>query len=213
MSNRYLVLATAAALLCAGPAFAQNYGQYGVGAAQEQPSFGPTPHDSTPGDDTGPVSRDSMAIAEDMRLKGECDKAVPILRRLSDRGAGFEISQLDLGLCLLDLAKLESDAAKAGALRGEAASWILRAANAGFAKAQAKSVVLYLDAVGVAADPVEAQKWALLYHDNGMRLGFGLPDIAPDLRQRLDTALNDAGRSQARKRARDWAPSVASAEE
>ncbi|MBV9991344.1 MAG: hypothetical protein JOZ72_08615 [Alphaproteobacteria bacterium] len=212
MSARIVFLAAAAALLCAGPALAQNYGMYGAGAAQEQ-SFGPTPHDSTPSDEKGPVSRDSMAIAEDMRLKGECDKAVPILRRLSERGEGFEISQLDLGLCLFDLAKLESDAAKAGAVRSEAASWVVRAANAGFAKAQARAVSVYLDATGVPADPVEAQKWALLYHDNGMRLGFGLPDIAPDLRKRLDAALDDAGRAAARKRARDWSPTVASADE
>jgi hypothetical protein len=187
---------------------------YGAGAAQEkEPSFGPTPHDSTPSDDKTPVSRDSMAIAEDLRLKGECDKAVPILRRLSERGNGYEISQLDLGLCLLDLAKLETDAAKAAPVREEGASWILHAANAGFAKAQARAVVLYLDATGVAADPVEAQKWALLYHDNGMRLGFGLPDIAGDVRTRLDAALDDAKRSEARKRARAWSPAVASVEE
>lgn len=213
MSARIAFLAAAAALLCASPALAQNYGMYGAGAAQEQENFGPTPHESTPSDEKGPVSRDSMALAEDMRLKGECDKAVPILRRLSERGAGFEISQLDLGLCLFDLAKLEPDATKAGALRADGANWVLHAANTGFAKAQAKAVSLYLDATGVAADPVEAQKWALLYHDNGMRLGFGLPDIAPDLRKRLDAALDDAGRAAARKRARDWAPAVASADE
>jgi len=206
----FLAAATAALVLAGSAAQAQNYGAYGMGAAQNQ-SYGPTQHDAPASDDKGPVSRDSIAIAQDLRLKGQCDKAVPILRRLSDRGEGFEMSQFDLGMCLFELAA--KDAATAEALRKEGAEWVLKSANAGFAKAQAKAVTLYLDGVGVAADPVEAQKWALLYHNNGMRLGIGLPDIAPDLSKRLDTALDDTGRKEARARMRNWTPPAATADE
>ena len=90
---------------------------------------------------------------------------------------------------------------------------MLHAANGGFAKAQAMAVLLYLDGTGVAADPVEADKWAILYHGNGMRLGIGLPDTPPDVRKRLDAVVSDAQDTEARKRARDWTPQVQAAEE
>ena len=115
-----------------------------------------------------------------------------------------EISQFNLGLCLLDLAKAEHDAAQQAADRKEAADWIVRSANAGFAKAQAEAVVLYLDGTGVAADPVEAKKWALLYHSNPLRFSIVLPDIAADITDRLDAALTDAKRAEARARANAW---------
>lgn len=203
-----LSAAAAAFVLAGSAAQAQVYGQYGVGSAQ---SYGPSEHSSPPSDSQGPVSRDSVAIAQDLRLKGQCDKAVPILRRLADRGEGYEMSQYDLGLCLFDVAA--KDSANADALRKEGAEWVLKSANAGFAKAQAKAVTLYLDGLGLAADPVEAQKWALLYHNNGMRLGIGLPDIAPDLSRRLDTALDDTGRKEARARMRSWAPTATTTQE
>jgi TPR repeat protein len=203
-----IVLLATALALAGSPAVAQTYGQYGVGSAQ---SYGPTPHQTPDSDAKGPVSRDSVALAQDLRLKGQCEKAVPILRRLSDHESGYEMSQFDLGMCLFDLAT--KDATNGDALRKEGAEWVLKSANAGFAKAQAKSVTLYLDGIGVAADPVEAQKWALLYHNNGMRLGIGLPDIAPDLSKRLDTALDDTGRKEARARMRGWAPTATDAEQ
>lgn len=203
MKIRTGIVILAAALAFATPAAAQLHG--GPSSAD----YGPTPHNSGGDDDEKhPTSRDSVAIAQDMRLKGRCDEAVPLLRRLSERGAGFEISQLDLGLCLLDLAKKEKDAAQAADMRKEAAEWVVRSANAGFAKAQSKAVVLYLDAVGVAGDPVEAEKWALLYHGNPTRFAINLPDIAPDVASRLDAQLTDAKRSEAQLRADSWAPTA-----
>jgi hypothetical protein len=129
-----------------------------------------------------------------------------MLRVVVERGAGYQISQFDLGECLLDLARAEPDARKAADMRSEAAMWIVRAADGGFNKAQAAAVQLYLDGTGVAPDPVEAEKWALLYHDNGIRLALGLPDIAPDVRDRLDGALTDAKRAEAQTRADAWTP-------
>ncbi len=194
----------AAAMAWAMPAAAQRHPQ--------EDQYG-TEH-ATPSDDgiPKPVSRDAGAIAEGLRVEGKCDKAVPMLRPIAERGAGHEIAQHDLGLCLFDLAKADADAKHAGELRAEAAQWVLRAANGGFAKAQALAVALYLDGNGVAADPVEAEKWALLYHRNGMRMAIGLHDVEPDIRKRLD-ALSDAQESEAKKRAEDWAPVTAAQEE
>lgn len=168
---------------------------------------GGTPHDPG-GYDTQPQSThkkagaDPEGAAEELRARGECDRAIPILRSLVSEGAGYEIAQLTLGLCLFDLAK--ADAAQAAAFNKEGASWVLRAANAGFGKAQAEAVVIYLDGTGVAVDPVEAKKWALIYHSNGMRLAIGLPDIAADERKRLDTMLTGAKRAEARTRVDSW---------
>ena len=142
--------------------------------------------------------------AEDLRLAGKCDQAVPILRRLVNSAQSYPISKYNLGLCLLDLAAAEHDAAKAADLRQKGAVWIVRAADAGFGQAEVKAVLLYLDGVGVAADPVEAEKWALIYHSNGMRFALGLPDVAPEVRDRLDAALTDAQRDAAQARADDW---------
>ncbi|HWA91928.1 MAG TPA: hypothetical protein VG889_17950 [Rhizomicrobium sp.] len=211
MRGRILAAAALAVSVFATGAGAQQMGGIGgVGAREDD--YGLSNHDM-PHDVARPVSKDAVAVAQDLRLKGKCDVAVPILRRISMRD-GSEISQLDLGLCLLDLASVEKDAKNAADMRVEAAQWIVRVADTGFAKAQAKAVALYLDAVGVAADPIEAEKWAILYHGNAMRFAVGLPDIAPDLAKRLDAALDDKARAQAEKRARAWAPvATASADE
>lgn len=146
--------------------------------------------------------------AEELRLAGKCDRAVPILRRLVDSPQSFPISKFNLGLCLLDLAPAEKGAAKAAGLRKEGAAWILRAANAGFGQAEARAVGLYLDGVGVPVDPVEAQKWALIYHGNAMRFTLNLPDVPQAQRDRLDSTLSDAQQDQAQARADAWQPKV-----
>jgi TPR repeat protein len=191
-------IAAAAFLAAVGlstPAAAQMHGG--------DSSYG-SPHEMPKPDVIRPASRDAVSAAEDLRLKGKCDKAVPLLRSLVDGGGDTEISQFNLGLCLLDLARAEHDAQKVADLRKEAADWIVRAANAGFAKAQAEAVVLYLDGTGVAADSVEAKKWALLYHSNPLRYTIALPEIAADVNDRLNAALTDAKRAEARARANAW---------
>ena len=158
---------------------------------------------------------DSQAEGEQLRLNGRCDKAVPLLRAYATRGDGYEISQFNLGMCLFDLAAAQSDAKQAADERKEGAEWIVLAANAGLAKAQARAVLLYLDGAGVAADPVEAEKWSLLYHRNSTRIAIGLRDIAPQVSGRLDSELTDATRTQAEQRADNWVqkPQASTADE
>ncbi len=205
MKTMMSILALLLAAGLAAPALAQGMGGGGGGYGGEMGSDVPDGSElrvpsSGPGDPVG--------IAEEERLAGQCDKALPVLRRYAERGAGNEIAQFNLGECQIDLAAAEHDAKRAADLRQEGAGWILRAANAGFAKAQAAAVLLYLDATGVAADPVEADKWALLYRANGMRLSIGLPNLAPDISSRLDAALNDARQSEAQARADAWTQTV-----
>jgi hypothetical protein len=145
--------------------------------------------------------------AEELRLAGKCQQAIPIYRRMVARG-GFEIAQFHLGLCLLDVSKTEPDAQRAAALKKEAVETILNAANGGLANAQIQLVSLYLDGVGVAADPVEAGKWALIYHANGSRFVIHLPDISPELQARLDGVLNGTSWAEAQSRANSWSPAA-----
>jgi hypothetical protein len=149
--------------------------------------------------------------AEDLRLKGKCDEAVPIFRRLAT-GLGYAISKYNLGECLLTLADSDTDPAHAAGLRKEGADWILHAASAGFAQAEKEAATLCADGIGVDKDPVEADKWAIVYHHNAMRVLLGLPDVAPDVRDRIDAALTSGTRAQAEARADAWLPTAAQPE-
>jgi hypothetical protein len=188
----------------AGPAFAQmgaggtSYDDYTGGIANPG-TYDPRMHESK-------VRNDPETVAEELRKKGECEKAIPILRDLANSADGYEISQYNLGLCLLDLAA--ADPVHPPAERKEGADYILMAANSGFGKAQAAAVGLYLDGNGVEPDPVEAEKWALVYHDNGMRIALGLPDLPPDVASRLNAALTPPKRAEAKARAFSWTPST-----
>jgi TPR repeat protein len=144
--------------------------------------------------------------AEDLEMDGKCAQAIPIFRRLAARGAEYAIAQYHLGLCLFDVVKAEPDAHSAASTKQEAAKFIVQAANNGFASAQMSLVAIYLDGNGVGSDPVEAAKWSLIYHENGMRLAIGLPDIAPDLKTRLDSTLTEKAWSEAQSRAETWSP-------
>jgi hypothetical protein len=190
--------ALAAVVIASAPAQAQSHAQ--------QQQYG-SPHEM-PQKAMRPSSFDAGSKAEDLRLKGKCDQAVPLLRGLIDNG-GSEIVQFNLGLCLLDLAA--ADPKNAADLNKEAAQWIVAAANAGLARAQSRAVTLLLD--GTPSDPVEAQKWALLYKANPTRYNFGLKDLPDDVVARLDKALTAPQRAEARKRANAWMPVTAAAEE
>ncbi len=185
--------------LAATPAAAQMIG------GPEQKGL-PDYHAGTQSNLKPPSSRrpDPEGDAQQERADGHCDKAVPALRSYAQRGSGYEVSQYDLGLCLLDLSQNLSDEKKAEAMRADGAQWIMRAANAGFPKAQAEAVSLYLDGSGVDADKVEAEKWAMLYKSNSLRLVIGLPDIDEHTTDKLDGALSDADRAQAQARADAW---------
>lgn len=146
-------------------------------------------------------------IAEKLRLEGKCDEAVPIFREIVATQYGYHETQFHFAACLFTLAKAEHDPQKAQALNSEGADWIVRGADDGVPKAQAVAVTLYLDGIGVAADPVEAGKWAYVFHDNGSRLALGQPDLDAALRGRLDAALTGDQRKKAHALAESWTPS------
>src|SRR5258708_6322817 len=79
--------------------------------AQYEPEGARGPADSDPrrNDDEPTLAvklpPDPEGTAEDLRLHGRCDQAIPIFRHLALRGSGFEIAQYNLGLCLFDVSK------------------------------------------------------------------------------------------------------------
>ena len=105
--------------------------EYGGGSGSHDPS---TPSSANAAARQRINGNDPEGIAEDLRLSGKCDKAIPILRRLAERGTDYAVSQFNLGLCLFDSAKAEHDPQHVGAMNKEGAEWILEAANAGFGR-------------------------------------------------------------------------------
>ncbi len=188
----------AAALLFAPPVLATGMFQPdGVSAIDPQ------------GGDQGPqrmqLPPDPEGKAADLRVHGKCDQAIPILRTLTYNERD-DIAKFNLGQCLVDVGRVETDTARAARDKHEGAQWLLRAANRGLPNAQAGLVSVYLNGDGVPRDPVEAAKWALLYHSNGTRLAIGMQDIPSDLQARLDAALNDRSWDEAQERADNWSP-------
>jgi hypothetical protein len=202
MKQTALVTILSAAVLLASPACAQ-FSQGASGPAKADDTV-PGGADATSRPDRLPP--DPEGKAEDLRLNGHCDQALPIFRRLAARGPGYEIAQYNLGLCLLDVSKADPDAQHAASVRAEAAENIIKAANGGLPKAQSSLVVMYLDGNGVERDPVQAGMWALIYHANGARMAIGLPNIPDSLQARLDTVLTAETWRQAQSRADAWNP-------
>jgi hypothetical protein len=197
--TRAIPIILSAALCFALPAQAQ---MGGMGIPGEGPTAGESaPQTVVPDVPSGPEGR-----AEDLRLRGKCDEAIPIFRNLASRGAGFEIARYNLGLCQLDLAKTASDPQRAASLAQEGAANVRKAADGSLPSAQLKLVNIYLDGIGVAADPVQAGMWSLIYHSNGTREVLGLPDISSDLQARLNAALTAKTWAEAQARADAWSP-------
>jgi hypothetical protein len=203
VKHRLTILSLSAAVCVASGAHAQMPGRSdrpGTGA------IGHTSDYSEPPTFSAKLPPNPEGTAEDLEMNGKCAQAIPIFRRLAARGTEYAIAQYHLGLCLFDVVKAEPDAHSAASVKQEAAKFVVQAANNGFASAQMSLVAIYLDGDGVGSDPVEAGKWSLIYHENGMRLAIGLPDIAPDLKTRLDNTLSEKAWSEAQTRAATWSP-------
>jgi hypothetical protein len=199
MNWKLAIMILAVAMCASSGSLAQYSGRQG-GVGPIDPQGQESPPSTTP-----EAPPDPEAHAEELRLNGQCDRAIPIFRRLAARG-GFEIAEFNLGLCLIDISRTEPDAQRSASLKAEGASNILAAANSGLANAQIKLVSLYLDGTGVASDPLEAGKWALIYHSNGSRFVISLPDISPELQARLDKVLTPTNWAEAQSRANSWTP-------
>lgn len=169
------------------------------------------------GGDSGPqqiqLPPDPEGKAAELRLHGKCNEAIPILRNLTAINEHDDIAKFNLGQCLIDVAKADTDKSRAAHNAYEGAQWMLAAANHGLPNAQEGLISVFLDGLGVARNPVEAGMWSLIYKSNGTRFALGMPGIPDDLQSRLDSALNEQAWDEAQSRADQFSPQVSSAEE
>jgi TPR repeat protein len=168
----------------------------GGGQASQAPSVGA----SKPVDDI-------YTRAMKLKQKGQYSEAMPLLEAMSIQGHGYEVAQLELGRCYLDLARRATDPVVATHQQVLGYAWILAAANAGFGLAEQEIVRLYLDGGGVPIDRVEAGKWYLLWRHNPSRMQIGSNQFDVGLETRLKAGLKAAEWVDAQKRADQWRPS------
>ena len=129
----------------------------------------------------------------DQAAAGDCsDGTVAVLTCYAYRGHGYEGAQTALGLC-----QTQNKNATEGV------TWLRRAANSGWPDAQKALVGLYLKGDGVAADKIEAGKWAQLYRKNPSLLSLG---VQPDkkIAEQVRSELTQSERIEASLRADQW---------
>lgn len=129
----------------------------------------------------------------DKAASGDCtDTTVSVLTCYAYRGHGYEGAQTALGLCQVQNKNMS-----------EGVTWLSRAANSGWPDAQKALAGIYLKGDGVAADKIEAGKWAQLYRKNPSLLSLG---VQPDkkLAEQIRAELTQAERIEASLKADKW---------
>ena len=141
-----------------------------------------------------------------MRFKeqGNCVKAIELLEPQAKLGRGYEVAQLNLGECYVAVAETKQDAEEKRKTRLQGVQWIIKAADAGLAGAQAELVRLTLQGGWIKIEPAEAGKWYLLWKRNPRRSQLGVTELDPKLQQQLKTMLSDADLAEANSRADAW---------
>jgi len=169
----------------AGPS---GHRQERPGAAQRQGSVG------------------SFERAIEVRQKSGCRQAIPRFEALAKLGSGYEVAELQLGECYLEVAGKTASAEQAQDLRAKAADWIVKAANGDLPEAQERAAKLYFAGTGVAADAIEAGKWFLLLQRNPLRSVLGPAEIDAGLAANLQQRLSETDWQDARRLADQWQP-------
>ena len=132
--------------------------------------------------------------AMDQKAAGNCDQAAPMLKRLADRGPGYENAQLALGQCLMTLAE-DNDTDRLAAL-----VWTRRAADGGWPEAQVDLVVLYGN------DPLfqdleDALYWLAVYDNNPRKARIGYSPPPEGLLEAVRARATDAQWAGAQQKA------------
>lgn len=154
----------------------------------------------------GPALRYEAAMH--LKVAGEYDRAIVILRPLAEVGQGYEIAQFHLAESLLAQADKTTDTAKADAMRREAHTWFDLAARSNQIDSQARLAELHFNGSIEKADKIEAAKWFLLTARNPNRRLIGDARFRDDLPDKLNVALNAEQWLEARVRADAFVPEV-----
>ena len=150
-----------------------------------------------PGDDSNKAYSEGL----DLKTQGNCPAAVLKLRPVANFGPGYENAQTALGACLLQTG---AGGADLSAEYLEGLTWLRRAADAGWPKAQGSLATAHAFGPSTIRNGEEAAYWLALYlaNPNKSRIGFiAMPaaDIAA-----VDKSLSPADKSAGQKRAATW---------
>jgi hypothetical protein len=136
----------------------------------------------------------------EFKAKGDCKAAVLKLRGPANIGPGYENAQTALGDCLLQLAgnsDLSSDYL-------EGLTWLRRAADGGWAEAQAALAQAHTIGPPALRNPAEAAYWLALYDSNPGKARIGFTPFDPAALAAIRAKLTPADKNAGEKRAATW---------
>ncbi len=136
----------------------------------------------------------------ELKSKGDCKAAVLKLRGPANIGPGYENAQTALGDCLLQLAgnsDLSSDYL-------EGLTWLRRAADGGWAEAQAALAQAHTIGPPTLRNPAEAAYWLALYDSNPGKARIGFTPFDSAALAAIRAKLTPADKSAGEKRAAAW---------
>jgi len=147
-----------------------------------------------------------LALARAERSEKGCAAALPAFRVVAAMGEGQEAAQHELATCLLQTQG--ASATDAALLRQEGRFWMLRAANAGNARAQRALAMDLAAPTSPDHDPKAALTWALIYERNPQAALYGEDRLPPTLVGGLKASLPAADAADAERAASSFSPVV-----
>jgi len=191
------LIALAATIIAAGPAF-----------AQPEPPTGAPPPDSALAPELPAVSEDDAgrltSHARRLREEKGCAAAAAAFRVIAGMGEGQEVAQHELGECLMEIDG--ASPTETALFRQEGQLWLTRAAHAGNARAQRRLVVEMAAPASPLHDAGGALKWALVYDKNPTADLYGYKALPATLVPGLKAALTPAEITEAESFAATFAP-------
>ncbi|MCB2106622.1 MAG: hypothetical protein KDE14_02925 [Rhodobacteraceae bacterium] len=147
----------------------------------------------------GPSANDAYVNGLNARRDGKCDLAAEILKPVANLGPGYEGAQFALGDCLTRTAATSASTSFADGL-----TWLIRAADAGWAEAQGRLAEIYALGPDDMRKPEEAAYWLALYVSNTQKARIGFEPLPADSLKRIADTLMPEQITAGEARARSW---------
>ncbi|MDX2224235.1 MAG: hypothetical protein SFV21_15910 [Rhodospirillaceae bacterium] len=147
----------------------------------------------------GPIANDAYVAGLDARKRGDCAAAIERLTPVANLGPGYEGAQSALGDCLVRTAPTATATVFADGL-----TWLIRAADAGWAEAQGRLAELYALGPADMRKPAEAAYWLALYRFNAQKARIGFEPVAAETEAKIAAALTPQIIASGEARAATW---------
>lgn len=147
----------------------------------------------------GPSANDAYVQGLDARKRGDCAAAIERLTPVANLGPGYEGAQFALGDCLVRSAPTSAATGFADGM-----TWLIRAADAGWAEAQGRLAQIYVLGPADMRKPDEAAYWFALYRANAQRARIGFEPLSADTEAGILAALTPALIAAGERRAAAW---------